>query len=137
MISLKRIFILIIFLPKVLLAQNDSLDVLVLEKSSIEKADMFYAIANNYLKSDFRTSLKYSNLALIYSKSAHDSLRIVKAGRLKCFVYRRLNEIDSSLLLGTEILAIARKHRYTDDVKSLLNGLAYAYISKAKYDKAL
>jgi tetratricopeptide (TPR) repeat protein len=39
--------------------------------------------------------------------------------------------------LGTEILAIARKNSYTDDVKALLNGLAYAYIFKAKYDKAL
>ncbi len=45
--------------------------------------------------------------------------------------------MDSSLILSSEILPIARRNKYTIELKSILNGLAFVSIAKANYDKAL
>ena len=115
----------------------DSLVSLLTCEPNDQEIEILYELAYCYSNRDYKMGLKYGNDALEISKKIGDSLRIVKAGRIKSYFYRRLNEVDSSLSLSSEILPIARRNKFDDELKSILNGLAYASIHKAYYDKAL
>jgi len=136
-----KIFLLLL----VLIAQSgwcqnttiDSLESILPGKSGEQRTDILYELAYQFGDLDNAKSLEYGDQALKSARKSGDSLRIVKAGRIKSYSYRRINEIDSSLILSSEILPIARRNKYTAELKSILNGLAYASIYKASYDKAL
>ena len=115
----------------------DSLESILPGKSGEQRIDILYELAYQYGDLDNAKSLEYGNQALKSARKSGDSLRIVKAGRIKSYSYRRINEIDSSLILSSEILPIARRNNYTVELKSILNGLAFVSILKATYDKAL
>ena len=135
----------ILFFVLVLTAQNgwcqnttiDSLESIFPGKSGEQQIDILYELAYLYGDVDNVKSLEYGNQALKSAKKLGDSLRIVKAGRIMSYIYRRIDEIDSSLIFSSEILPIARRNRYTGELKSILNGLAFVSIAKANYDKAL
>ena len=123
----------ILLLLLILTAQNgscqnpiiDSLESILPGKSDDQRIDILYELAYQYGDMDNVKSLEYGNQALKSAKKLGDSLRIVKAGRIKSYIYRRINEMDSSLILSSEILPIARRNKYTVELKSILNGLAY------------
>jgi tetratricopeptide (TPR) repeat protein len=140
-LSASNILIFLLFLPcHDVSSQNkkmDSLRSLLPGKSIHDRADILYDLAYNSAKINNEMSLEYGSQALEIARTSGDSLRIVKAGRIKSYIYRRLNEMDSSLILSSEILPIARRNKYVVELKSILNDLAYASIAKASYDKAL
>src|SRR5688572_9330415 len=116
--------------------KRDSLESLLSCQPVEKKIDILYELAYHYGNTDYWKAFSYGDQALEIARKIGDSLRIVRAGRIKSSIYRRLNEIDSSLILSSEILPIARRNKYTIELKSILNGLAHASISKASYDNA-
>ena len=115
----------------------DSLKSILPGKSADQRIDILYELAYHYGDVDNVKSLEYGKQALSRAKKSGDSLRIVKAGRITSYIFRRINEMDSSLILSSEILPIAKRNNYTVELKSILNDLAFVSIWKANYDKAL
>jgi tetratricopeptide (TPR) repeat protein len=115
----------------------DSLKSLLPGKTDLERADIFYELAYEYADSNYAVASEYSRQSLQFAKKTGDSLRIVKAGRIKATVFRRLEEIDSAIALGLEILPVASRNQYRNEVKKILRGVALAYTYKANYDFGL
>jgi len=115
----------------------DSLKSLLHEKSGLERCDILYQLAYEYVDVDNSLGLQYAKEALKAANEHGDSLKIVRAGRIKSLAYRRLGEMDSAMNLSIEILPIALRQNYTDELKHILNGLALVYTFEAYYDKAL
>ena len=115
----------------------DSLKSLLNVKSGLDRCDILYQLAYEYADFDNQYGLKYATDALNAAKENGDSLRIVKAGRIKSLVLRRLGKMDSALILSIEILPIAKRNNFLDELNQLLTGLANVYTLKAFYDKAL
>jgi len=136
----KTIFILTVLSLCFCLAKGqkiDSLKSLLNEKSGLERCDILYQIAYEYVDFDNALGLQYATEAFKVAREYDDSLRIVKAGRIKSLAFRRLGKIDSALILSIEILPMAKRNNYIDELKHILNGLAALYAVKAFYDKAL
>lgn len=117
--------------------QADSVNALLIGKADGERADIFYELSYQYGDQDYALALGYSDRSLQFARRSGDSLRIVKAARIKAWIFRQLEEMDSSLRLGLEILPIASRNHYNDEVKKILRGLATAYSFKANFDRGL
>jgi tetratricopeptide (TPR) repeat protein len=131
---------LIFMVSQVGICQNfkiDSLKSLLEIKSGVEYSDLLYELAYELIDIDDSLGLQYAKKAFETAKKNGDSLRIVKAGRIKALAFRRLGEVDSSLMLTIQIIPVAKRHNYNDELKSILNGLGIAYLAMAHYDKAL
>lgn len=115
----------------------DSLKILLPLKSGQERIDILYGLAYELVDSDYNLALSYARIGYQAAKQSGDSLRIVKAGRIKALAFRRLEMLDSSLALSLTILPIARRHLLNAELKSILNGLGFVSTEHAKYDKAL
>ena len=105
-VSLKYSLILMLSLAAVTsLAQSqriDSLKSLLGETSGLERGQLFYQLAIEYVDVDNRVAMNYVNNAIPLVVSSGDSLWIVKSGRVKSQLYRRLDEIDSSETISHE-----------------------------------
>jgi len=75
----------------------DSLKALISEKFGLERCDILTELAREYVDVDNKLTLRYSKEALNIARQIGDSLRIVKAARIKSLGYRRLEEMDSSM----------------------------------------
>jgi tetratricopeptide (TPR) repeat protein len=115
----------------------DSLKSLLPGKTDLERADIFYELAYEYTDTNYALASEYSGQSLQFAKKTGDSLRIVKAGRIKASIFRRLEEMDSAIVLGLEILPTALRNHYRIEVKKILRGVALAYTYKANYDLGL
>jgi tetratricopeptide (TPR) repeat protein len=115
----------------------DSLRSLLPGKTDEERADIFYELAYEYVDYIDTLGVQYGEKSFHLAKKIGDSLRMVKAGRIVAFAFRRLDEMDSSLVLSLEVLPIALRNNYGKQLKQLLRGIAAAYIYKAHYDLAL
>lgn len=117
--------------------QTDSLNLAMQGKTDRERADIFYALAYQHGEHDYTLAAHYSDQSLLCAKRAGDSLRIVKAARIKASIFRRLEKMDSSISLGLQMLPIALRNHYHDEIKKILRGLALAYTYKANLDLGL
>lgn len=127
-------------LPVLSLAQQqkiDSLKALLPCAEGSVRADILYALAYEYVDFDYRPGVLYASESLTLSKQLRDSLRLVKAGRIKALAFRRLGELDSAMLLCSEFLPIAKRNHFEREERQLLRGLAIAYTYKANYPRAL
>ncbi len=115
----------------------DSLKSLLPGKSLSNQTDILSELAYEYVNVDYQVSFKYASGAFEVSKQSGDSLKIVRTGRIKSQILRRMGNIDAAVTLFNEILPIARRRHYIDDLKTILNGLGVAYVFQANYDKAL
>ncbi|HEX6223134.1 MAG TPA: tetratricopeptide repeat protein [Chryseolinea sp.] len=115
----------------------DSLESLLACSSIVERIDKLNELAYLYGERDYKKGLQLANQALKIARELGDTLQIVKAGRATSYFFRRLNQLDSALTLGSELLPQARKKGFVVELKSILNGLAYVTILNANYDKAL
>ncbi len=122
------------------LSQNqkiDSLNLLLSIKSGVERIDLLFELTRAYADTDYTLSFEYAGEAYELSKQIKDTFRIVRTGRAKSQIFRRLGEIDSSIILLNKVLPIARSHNYLNELKPILNGLGLAYTLQANFDKAL
>jgi tetratricopeptide (TPR) repeat protein len=101
------------------------------------RVDVLHSIAYELVDTDYDSAIFYARKAFQGAITLGDSVRIVKAGRLHSLAFRRLNYMDSSLILSLKILPIARRLSLRDEIKYILNGLGRIYFEQAKYDKAL
>ncbi|HTE30081.1 MAG TPA: tetratricopeptide repeat protein [Chryseolinea sp.] len=119
-------------------AQNiDSLKGLLPNRTGIKKCDVLYELAYACIDIDNKASVEWSNKSLQLASIAGDSMRIVRASRIKAYGFRRLGMIDSSLRIYNYLLPIARRHNLTQEIKHTLNVLSLNYVHKSFYDKAL
>jgi signal transduction histidine kinase len=119
------------------LTKIDSLKSLISQTDGQRKIDVFYEIIYEYIDVDNAQALLYAGEAFELSSKIGDSLRMVRIGRLKASALRRLDRINEAIKASTQILAIARRNKFNDEIKLLLNPLAVAYTYNAEYDKAL
>ncbi len=115
----------------------DSLKSLLQSKDGLNSFNVLYSLAYEYIDVDDELALYYSSEAYKIAKNYGDSLGIVKAGRIKSLAQGRLGVLDSSLILSLEILPIASRNNYTEELNHILNRLGSAYVLKADYDNAL
>jgi hypothetical protein len=115
----------------------DSLELLLQRSTGSNKIDLLYSLAYEFIDVNNPVALEYAELGLKLATDRGDSLRMVRTGRLEASALRRLEKIDSSILVSEQILAIARRNHFVDEIKMLLNPLAVAYTYNAEYDKAL
>jgi len=115
----------------------DSLKALLPATMGLKKCDVLYQLAYECIDFDNDASIEWGNKSLQLAKSYGDSLRIVKASRIKAVGFRRLGLIDSSLTVSNYILPIARRNKFDQELKHILNGLTIIYVHKSFYDKAL
>lgn len=114
--------------------KTDSLKACLPGETDLERADIFYELAYAYGELDYRLAATYCDQSFRFAKRSGDSLRIVKAARIKASIFRRLEQMDSSIRLGLEMLPIASRNHYHEEVKKILRGLALAYTYKGSYD---
>lgn len=116
----------------------DSLKGLLNEREGIERFDLLYDIAFEYIElNDFEKSLMYVEEAQAVSAEYGDSLKMVKAGRVRSQILRRLDRTGETIAQFNKILPIAKRNGYTREYKFILNGLGLAYTLQSDYDKAL
>jgi signal transduction histidine kinase len=96
-----------------------------------------YELVIQHIETDSKTAHAYSLEAYELANRIGDSSLIVKSGRLYGQMKRRVEDIDGALSLYRRILLIAKRNRFVDEEKKLLNSIALAYTFKAEYDLAL
>lgn len=114
----------------------DSLHQLV-DRGGKQKINGLVGLAFEYFYSDNQLSLQYSNEAFTLAKDYGDSAQMVKAGRIAGQMLRRMDRLNESIAILDEVYPIAKRNRYMEDYKRILNALAIAHTFKASYDKAL
>src|SRR5688572_314717 len=132
--------ILIIFSFRPLVAQRqkvDSLKSLLEQRFGPNRQLILFELAYHFTDGDNPLAMDYINQATKLSYTFGDSLMIVKCGRLKALLYRRFDQMDSSMILSRRILPIAERNKFNDEIKRILNGLALVYSYRANYDEAL
>jgi signal transduction histidine kinase len=116
----------------------DSLLTIANATDGIERFDAYYDIAFEYIaERRFEEALGYLEKGQIVALKSADSLRIVKAGRVKAQMLRRLDRLSEGIIELNNILPIARRNKFLSEQKYILNALAIAYTFLAQYDKAL
>lgn len=115
----------------------DSLRLLLPLHSGIERADILYNLAFELVDTNYGLALSYGRNARSAAEDTGDSLRIVKAGKITALAFRRLEMLDSSLILSLRIIPIARRNSFDEELASLLNGVGLLYNFMAQYDYAL
>lgn len=116
----------------------DSLKVLSTNASEKEKSEILTELTAKYISIyKYSEALKYANQGLVKVRQLSDTPRLIKLYRLKAMTFRKLNDVDSSIILLQQILPIAKMKNDIEEIKFTLNGLGLSYLSMAAYDKAL
>jgi tetratricopeptide (TPR) repeat protein len=139
-----RVFIMILIVgsPIVLSAQLtdgkiDSLRTALNGLSGEQRVNTLYELSYNLVDLDNKSALKYGLEGYIIAQKEGDSLQIVRAGLVTASVLRRLQKLDSSVLIYNSIFNIAEVNKYDKELGFILNGLGICYTFMAEYDKAL
>jgi len=115
----------------------DSLKQLLPTSTGTTHCDLLYQLAYEYIDVDNALGLQYAAAALAEAGKSGDSLRFVRAGRVKALAFTRLKQLDSAIYLFSMMLPVAERNGFTDLIKNILNGVALAYTYEARYDDAL
>lgn len=121
----------------------DSLEQLLQQKKGIEQLEIYYELTFQYLQSNnMDKSLWSISQAQAISMTFGDSLKMIKTGRVKGQILRRLDRTTEAISAFLEVLSYsevnkAKGDEYFTEYVAVLNGLAIAYTFQANYDKAL
>jgi len=102
-----------------------------------ELLDVKIELAMAYFEVDNKFSLQNAEEAFDLATAIGDTSKIVRAGRLKGQLLRRVDRLQESIKILNTMAPIARRNRLHEDYKKILNALAVAYTFKADYDNAL
>ena len=91
----------------------------------------------HYLYQNDSEAHKYASEAYDLAQQYGDSAQIVKSGRVAGQALRRLDRLQESVDILSSVLPIAKRNRFVEEHKKILNALALGYTYKAEYDKAL
>lgn len=116
----------------------DSLKNLVETTHGTERSDAFYELTFEYLVlGDYKKALENVEYAREVAIQIGDSLRMVKCGRVRSQMLRRLDRTSDAISQFQEVLPIARRQGFVAEVKYILNGLGIAYTWQSNFDAAL
>ncbi|WKZ58460.1 MAG: tetratricopeptide repeat protein [Cyclobacteriaceae bacterium] len=99
--------------------------------------DLQCDLAYEYTATDLQKALECSKVSYRDAKLLGDSLKMVSAGRMVLSAHRRLNNNDSATWMGNEILQVARRNQFVNEVLAIINPLSDAYVNLGQYDSAL
>jgi signal transduction histidine kinase len=94
-------------------------------------------LADELFDIDNQMCLRYADEAYQLATHLGDSTRLVRMARMKGQMLRRLDRLQESIDILTEVLPIARRNNLREDYKKILNALAIVHTFQADYDKAL
>lgn len=119
----------------------DSLKICLLEAEGTKRCDILYKMAFEHQNLNNQASLKFAIEGVKCAKSLGDTFRIVKGGRYIGQAYRRVGNLEKSILAFNEAKKIAERHKSDknifDEYKNILNGIAGTHLYFADYEKAL
>jgi signal transduction histidine kinase len=116
----------------------DSLKSLINDRSGVGLFDIYYDLTFEYATIDqLDNSLEVINRAKEIAHQLADSNRIVKSGRVRSQILRRLDRTNEAIEEFLNVLPIAKRNNLSNEVKYILNGLGFAYTLQSDYDKAL
>ena len=120
----------------------DSIKKLLAKTQGYKLAELNYNLGfEYYLVGDLDAALKVLEMARSTSQSFGDSLFYVKSSRLAGQIFRRVNNLDKSVLYLKSAVPIAirnsTKPEYKRELKFVYNSLGVAYTFLARYDSAL
>jgi tetratricopeptide (TPR) repeat protein len=102
-----------------------------------QKADLLYTLAYEYADVSNTLAAKYGLEGFAIATKLNDTLNILKTGRITSYALRKLNKIDSAILIGLQIVPMSENKKYITESIKIINGLAWGLALKAQYDKAL
>ncbi|MFZ6010496.1 MAG: tetratricopeptide repeat protein [Bacteroidota bacterium] len=119
----------------------DSLTTDLNSSSGLKRCDILFELGRQHINWDNSGSLTFVEEGIKLAESLGDSLRIVRGGRLRGQVLRRMDRVPESIQSLSEVLNIAERNKDDKDIykeyKFILGGLAIAYTYNADYDRAL
>ena len=116
----------------------DSLNSLIARSAGVERYELVYQLGLTYYRiNDLSKALHQFQSAHEIAVAEGDSLRIVRAIRVKFQMLYRLNKADESLGELLSALPIAKRNGFKEEHESIINILAITYTNQANYDKAL
>lgn len=115
----------------------DSLKQVIDSRTGIEKFDPLVALIRITAASNYKQALTIADEAYTLAKEHGDSAKIVKAGRIRGQLFNYLERSNEAIELLEPILLVAFRNNYKEDHQKILENLAIAYTSTARYDKAL
>lgn len=122
-------------------AQSEAIDSLkehLNESRGPEKSDIYYELSyQSILVGDINDGLFYADKALEAASQFGDSLRMVKAGKVRGSSLRRLERLSDAISSYQYSIGIATRNNFDDELKILLNSQAVTHTYLAEYDKAL
>ena len=119
------------------LKRIDSLKEVLIKTDPRKRFEIQFSLFREYLPIDQDEALFYVKTALEQAKINADSLGIVKASFGRGFITRNEGDLREAIQIFEYALGIAKRNKFADQVKYLLNNLALAHTSNASYDKAL
>lgn len=118
-------------------AQNiDSLKNLLPQAYGDARIDILSDLAFAYVDVDNERALVYGRESFSKAVIEKDSGRMIKAGKVLALALRRLDKIDSAILIAHAIVPMAEKLNVPEAIK-IYNGLGVAMMARAKYDRSL
>lgn len=90
-----------------------------------------------YMAIDHEQALEHARLATSFSKYESDPLMLIRIQRYKGMIMRRLNMLDSALIVLYKVREEAISENYEEELFRIQNSMGVAYILKANYDLAL
>ncbi len=131
----------LVLIPFFANCQNEKIDslksLLQVQADGGKQIDILFQLSREYLDFNNELGLAYGRTAFIKAKELGDSFRIVKTGRIYSQGFRRLGKMDSALMVYTNVLAIAKRQNYDEEIAYILNGLGLVHFFVGRYDKAL
>ena len=115
----------------------DSLKTLLPKKTGIERAEILYNLAYEYVDFDYKLAQQFSMQAFSAAAVFGDSLLMVKAGRMYALALARDGKNESSTKWALKVLPIARRNSFERELKQILNRLGIDYTHFGRYDSAL
>lgn len=115
----------------------DSLKQALTRSSGDQRFEILKDLFAHYLENDFETANEYAEKAYLYAVDIGDSLKIVRAGRMRGYSLEKIGRVDESIEVYKNVLGIAQRNSYDDMVKFLLNNLGLSYRNRGNYDKSL
>ncbi|HEY9005508.1 tetratricopeptide repeat-containing sensor histidine kinase [Ohtaekwangia sp.] len=115
----------------------DSLKKVLENSSGAQRYEVLSALTLELVDVDNHSALNYATQASDLATTLGDSAKIVKSYRLQAQVLRRLDDLNTAIDILIRILPIAKRNKYLDEEKKILNGLAVVHMFRAEYDEAL
>lgn len=115
----------------------DSLQQVLVSQNGKERYSTLLDLAFESSNIDNKSALEYASQAYILAGALGDSAQMVKSGRVKGQLQRRVGDLSGAIKIFVQLLPVARRNNYLDELKKILNALALAHTFRAEYDLAL